>query len=130
MVEDIKPPSPPSEPPPPPAEPPTPPPPPPTQPVTARPIEEKASGRAIAALVLGIAGIVCFTPLAIVAWILGSMELKSIATGQASAAGQTLAKIGWILGIIGTILMILGIIITIILVILGVFTATVTPTTY
>lgn len=69
----------------------------------------KASGKAIAALVLGILGIVCCSVLGPVAWIIGSQEKKAIAEGRSSEAGQTLATIGWILGIIGTVILILAI---------------------
>lgn len=64
-----------------------------------------ASGQAIAALVLGILSLVCGGFLmGIPAFFLGRAEEKSIARGDSSKAGQSLAKIGWILGLVGTIL--------------------------
>jgi hypothetical protein len=68
----------------------------------------KASGKATTALILGILGILCCSIVAPVAWVLGSQELKDIAAGRSSAAGEGLAKAGKILGIIGTVLLILG----------------------
>ena len=77
----------------------TPPPPPP--PGTA----QGASGKAVAALVLGIMSLVCLGFLAgIPAIILGKMELKAIDQGQSPESNRNLAKIGFILGLIGTIL--------------------------
>ena len=59
-----------------------------------------ASGRAVAALVMGILSIVCMGFLAgIPAIILGSMELKAIKAGSAPQAGESAAKVGFILGI-------------------------------
>ena len=86
------------------------------------PQEEKASGRAITALVLGILGLVsCCTPLGIVAWILGAIELSDIKKGKVSKAGEGIAKAGMILGIIVTVLMILGIIVWVALIAFGIF---------
>lgn len=66
-----------------------------------------ASGRATAALVVGIVGIVCCQLAGPVAWYLGNAELRAIATGAAPAAGEGLAKAGKILGIVGTILLVM-----------------------
>jgi len=103
-------------PPPPPSEPMTPPPPPGgamAAPVMAKP--ESASGKAIAALILGIVGLFCL-PTAIVAWILGTMERRAIKRGESPAAGQTMATVGMVLGIIFTILGILGLILYVVLI--------------
>ena len=71
--------------------------------------QDKASGRAITALILGIAGLVFCPPTAIVAWILGKIELNAIRRGESSSQGRGLALAGYILGIVGTIFIILGI---------------------
>lgn len=78
----------------------------------ARPVEEpqqprapSASGRALASLILGILSLVCMGFLAgIPAIILGSMELKAIKRGESPRAGETLAKVGYILGIVSVVL--------------------------
>lgn len=63
------------------------------------------SGKAVAALVLGIMSLVCMGFLAgIPAIILGKMELKAIDQGQSPESNRTLAKVGFILGLVGTIL--------------------------
>lgn len=68
-------------------------------------VQPGASGQAIAALVLGILSLVCGGFLmGIPAFFLGRAEEKAIARGDSSKAGQSLAKIGWILGLVGTIL--------------------------
>jgi hypothetical protein len=66
-----------------------------------------AGGRATTALVLGIVGVICCTPLAPVAWYLGNAELAAIRAGTAPAAGEGSAKAGKVLGMIGTVLLIL-----------------------
>ena len=76
-----------------------------------------ASGQAIAALVLGIAGLVgnlggccccLFSPLGFcgpVAWLLGHQELRAIRAGLASRAGEGLANAGRVMGIVSTSLL-------------------------
>ena len=81
----------------------TPPPPPPAAQQAAAP-QDKASGKAITALILGIVGIVCCWITSPVAWILGAQERKAIASGESSQKGETLATVGWILGMVWTIL--------------------------
>jgi hypothetical protein len=85
------------------------------------PAGQGASGRAVAALILGILSIICMGFLAgIPAIILGSMELKTIKAGAAPAAGESAAKVGYILGIIGTVLSCITMLIFFIMVALGV----------
>lgn len=68
-------------------------------------IQGSASGRSIAAMVLSILGIVgCGFFTSIPAIILGKMEMTAIAAGQSPKAGETLAKIGFYLGIAGTVI--------------------------
>lgn len=72
------------------------------QPVTQ---QSGASGRAIASMVLSILGLVmCGFLTSIPAMILGKMELNDIKLGKAPKAGETLAKIGFYVGIAGTVI--------------------------
>lgn len=69
---------------------------------------QSASNQAITALVLSILGLVCSCgPLSVVAWYLGSQELKAVREGRSPVAGEGIAKVGMILGILGSIWMIL-----------------------
>lgn len=64
-----------------------------------------ASGRAITSMVLSILGLVmCAFFTSIPGMILGKMEMNAIAAGQAPRAGETLAKVGFYLGIAGTVI--------------------------
>ncbi len=81
-----------------------------------------ASTKAIVALVLGILGLACCPPTAIVAWIVGKQELSAIAKGESSAQGRGLALAGFILGIVGTVI-IAGVIIIYALIFLGILAA-------
>jgi len=69
----------------------------------ANPGQPSASTQAITALVLGMLSLVCCPLLGPVAWYLGDQESKAIAQGRAPAAGEGIAKIGFILGILGSI---------------------------
>ena len=60
-------------------------------------------------LVLGIIGLIFCGPLAIVAWVLGSGDLKEIDAGRMDPAGRGTTQAGKICGIIGTILLIIGV---------------------
>ncbi len=64
-----------------------------------------ASGRAIASMILSIVSIfTCGPLLSVPGLVLGKMELNAIRQGQAPAAGETFAKIGFYLGIAATVL--------------------------
>lgn len=66
------------------------------------PPPEKASGLAIASLILSIFGIVCCTVVpSAVGLILGIVEKGKISRGESSAKGAGMAKAGVILGIVG-----------------------------
>lgn len=83
--------------------------------------QQGASGRAVAALVLGILSIICMGFLAgIPAIILGTMEMKSIKAGHSPLAGESAAKVGYILGIIGTALTCISMLIFFIIAALGI----------
>jgi len=60
-------------------------------------------------LVLGILGLVICTPLAIVAWVLGSGDLKEMDAGTMDPAGRGNTQAGKICGIIGTVLLIISV---------------------
>jgi hypothetical protein len=66
---------------------------------------QTASGRALIALILGIATFICCGFFSgIPAFFLGRAEEKAIDRSEAPEAGRTFAKIGWILGLVGTLL--------------------------
>lgn len=65
--------------------------------------QQGASGRAIAALIVSIVSLViCCWPAGIVGAVLGKMEMNAIQEGRAPQAGETMAKVGFYLGIAGT----------------------------
>jgi hypothetical protein len=69
------------------------------------PMAQPASGKAVAALVLGILSLVLagfFT--GIPAMILGKLEKDEIAAGRAPVSGESLARIGFWLGLAGTVI--------------------------
>jgi uncharacterized membrane protein YidH (DUF202 family) len=71
-------------------------------------------------LAFGIVGIVCACVIfGILAWVMGSGDLKEMAAGRMDRTGEGLTKTGKILGMISCILAIVGIIIQIIVLIAG-----------
>ena len=67
-------------------------------------VSGRASGKAIAALALGILSVICMGFVTgIPAIVIGLTELKAIKDGRSSQAGESLTKIGYVLGIIGTV---------------------------
>ena len=60
-------------------------------------------------LVLGlaIAGLLCCSPLSIVAFILGSRDLKEIDAGRMDPSGRSMTNIGRIIGLVGIIFLVL-----------------------
>jgi hypothetical protein len=60
-------------------------------------------------LIFGILGVICCVIFAILAWVMGGNDLKSMAAGQMDPSGEGLTKAGKILGIIGCVLGILSI---------------------
>jgi len=81
------------------------------QPVSGQEMEDKASGRAIAAMVIGICSVVfgcCLfgifgLGLGIAGLILSVNERKAIAAGQASEKGKVFALVGLITSIVGLV---------------------------
>lgn len=62
-----------------------------------------ASGRAIAALVTSIISfVICCWPAGIVGIVLGKMEMNAIQEGRAPRAGESMAKVGFYMGIAAT----------------------------
>lgn len=76
-----------------------------TTPPPTGPTVPGASGKAIAALILGILSLICcgFCT-GIPAIVIARGEMRAIQEGRSSIAGESVAKIGYILGIIGTVL--------------------------
>ena len=67
-----------------------------------------ASGRAIAALIVSIISLlICCWPAGIVGIVLGKMEMNAIREGRAPRAGESVAKVGFYLGIVATALSLL-----------------------
>ncbi|RPI18780.1 MAG: DUF4190 domain-containing protein [Ignavibacteriae bacterium] len=101
-----------------------PPPPPPSMPPPPPPVGmqgDKASQRAIWALVLGIASwTICpILITGIIAWIMGKKEINEINAGLSPQAGKTMATVGMWLGIIHVVFAVLGLLVFIVLLIFG-----------
>ncbi len=62
-------------------------------------------------LTFGILGIVCCIIFGIVAWVMGSGDLKEMAEGRMDPSGEGFTKAGKIMGIIGCVLAIVGLVI-------------------
>jgi hypothetical protein len=63
--------------------------------------------RGVMLLIFGILGLVCCFIFGILAWVMGSSDLKAMAAGQMDPTGEGLTKAGKILGIIGCVLSLL-----------------------
>ena len=88
-------------------------PPPPTQPPPPPTGVRRSSGQGVAALLIGIFGIlVCCHIVSPVAWSLGQDELKAIRAGRVSDTG-TSAKVGMYLGIVGSLLLVLDLVLAV-----------------
>ena len=75
-------------------------------------------------LVFGILGLVgVCAPLGIVAWVMGTGDLKQMDAGAMDPEGRGLTNAGRICGMIATILMIIGLVVFIIAMALGVLGA-------
>jgi len=74
-------------------------------------------------LVLGILGLVCCFICGIVAWVMGSSDLKEMAAGRMDTSGQGLTQAGKICGMISVILQIIGFVIWFLLMGLGIATS-------
>lgn len=76
-------------------------------------------------LTLGIMALVCNIMLlpGILAWVLGSADLKQMKTGRMDPSGQGITTAGMVLGIIGTSFVILGILFYVVIFIIGISAA-------
>lgn len=54
--------------------------------------------------ILGLFSLLVLLPLGVVAWILGSKELRGMRAGTVDPSGRTVAQVGWVFGIVGTLL--------------------------
>lgn len=69
------------------------------------PMQGRASGRAIASMLLSVLSLLTCGPLmSVPGMILGKIEMNSIRRGQSPAAGETFAKIGYYVGVIATLI--------------------------
>ncbi len=75
--------------------------------------------RGVLVLVLGIVGIILCVVAGIVAWVLGSSDLREMDAGRMDPSGRGLTQAGKILGIISVVLNCLAILAWIALVMLG-----------
>ncbi len=66
-------------------------------------------------LVFGILGLIVCMPLGIVAWVMGSGDLKKMDAGMMDPAGRSNTQVGKILGMIATLLAVLSFIFGILL---------------
>jgi hypothetical protein len=71
------------------------------------PAPEFKSNRADLILVLGIFSLFCCPPLGVLAWIMGSSDLKRIRQGTMSPEHMGTLRVGWVLGMVGTFLFVL-----------------------
>ncbi len=74
-------------------------------------------------LVFGILSLVMCAPLGIVAWIMGSGDLKQMDAGAMDPSGRSATNAGRICGIIATALLAVGVLVAIAAAALGVFGA-------
>ena len=68
-------------------------------------------GRGTLILILGILGLVCCMPCGIVAWVMGSADMKRIAAGQIPESERALTQVGMILGIVAVVLAVISLVI-------------------
>lgn len=71
-------------------------------------------------LAFGILGILCCIVFGILAWVMGSNDLKEMEAGRMDPSGEGMTKAGKILGIIGCVLAVLGILAWLAMMIFGV----------
>ena len=73
-------------------------------------------------LTLGILGIICCFICGIIAWIMGSNDLREMAAGRMDPSGQGLTQAGKICGMVSVILQIVGFVIGLLFMFLGIAT--------
>ena len=85
---------------------------PPVQPVQAYPVgQPMRPHRGVLILVFGILGLVCCMIFGIVAWVMGSSDLREMDAGRMDPSGRGLTQAGKICGIISVALAAVGIVI-------------------
>lgn len=78
-----------------------------------------APHRGAAVLTLGILGVVVCFVCGIIAWVMGSGDLKAMAAGRMDPEGEGLTRSGMILGIVGTCLAAVGLVILVVVLLVG-----------
>lgn len=66
--------------------------------------------RATLVLVFGILSLIICAPLGIAAWVMGSNDLAAMRFGRMDNTGESMTRVGYILGIIGTVIFGVGIV--------------------
>jgi len=74
--------------------------------------------RGVMILVFGILGFVVCVIFGIVAWVMGKSDLDKMKRGVMDREGETLTKVGYILGMVATILAVVGIIFYVVVIVL------------
>jgi hypothetical protein len=93
---------------------------PPVQNVQAYPVGQlMRPHRGVLILVFGIVGIVCCVIFGIIAWAMGSSDLREMNAGRMDPSGRGLTQAGQICGIISVAFAVLGVIIWIIMFAIG-----------
>ncbi len=77
--------------------------------------------RGVLILVFGILGLVCCVIFGIIAWVMGSADLREMDAGRMDPSGRGLTQAGKICGIVNVGLTIVGIVISILLMMAGAF---------
>ena len=80
--------------------------------------------RGTAVLVLGILGLVICVICGIIAWVMGSTDLREMEAGRMDPSGMGMTRAGKICGMISCILALIGVGIGVLMLIFGVFAAT------
>lgn len=69
--------------------------------------------RGVLILVLGILGLMVCGILGIFAWLMGKSDLEKMRLGRMDKEGESMTKVGYILGIVASIFLIIGILFTV-----------------
>jgi len=77
----------------------------PTSPVPGQAVEPH---RGVMILIFGILGVLCCVIFGIIAWVMGSGDLRKMERGLMDRSGEGMTRAGQIIGIVATILFILG----------------------
>lgn len=76
--------------------------------------------RGVMILVFGILGLLLCVIFGIIAWVMGKGDLAKMKAGQMDREGESLTKVGYILGIVSVILNLIGILIWVLVVVLAI----------